>query len=182
MATPVQMTDPRLRARLADGSLAGAWTLDPSRSAVHLRSRSMWGLAPVKGSFGQLSGEAVISGTGEVSGTITVGSASIDTKIKKRDAHLRSADFFDSDAYPHLIFTAQQVTLTSAGATATGTLQVRDRARSLTFPVAVSASGEVIQLDAEVVIDRSGFGLTWNQLGMVSMKNTITIRAVFTRH
>jgi polyisoprenoid-binding protein YceI len=122
------------------------------------------------------------SATGEVSGTIAVGSASIDTKIKKRDAHLRSADFFDSDTYPHVIFTAQRVTLTSDGATATGTLRVRDRTQLLTFPVAVSVSGdEVIQLDGEVVIDRSGFGLTWNQMGAASMKNTITIRAVFTR-
>ena len=122
MATAAQMTDPRLRARLADGSLAGLWTLDPSRSAVALRTRSVWGRVPVKGSFGELSGEARISATGEVSGTIAVGSASIDTKIKKRDAHLRSADFFDSDTYPHVIFTAQRVTLTSDGATAGLTL------------------------------------------------------------
>ncbi len=137
----------------------------------------------MKGTFGEISGEAVISAAGEVSGTIRVGSASVDTKIKKRDAHLRSADFFDSDSHPHIIFTAQQVTLTSEGATVTGTLQVRDRTQPLTFPVAVSVSGdETIQLDAEVVIDRSGFGLTWNQLGALSMKNTLTIHAVFARH
>ena len=181
MASSPQMTDPRLRARLADGSLAGAWTLDPSRSAVALRSRSMWGLAPVKGSFGELSGEAVISASGEVSGTITVGSASIDTKISKRDAHLRSAEFFDSDAHPHIIFTVEHLTLTSQGSTVTGTLQVRDRTRPLTFPVSV-AGDDTVQLDAEVVIDRSDFGLTWNQMGMASMKNSLTIRAVFTRH
>ena len=183
MASAAQMTDPELRARLADGSLAGAWTLDPSRSAVALRSRSMWGLAPVKGSFGELSGEAVISAAGQVSGTITVSSASINTTISKRDAHLRSAEFFDSDAHPHIIFTVQRLTLTSQGATVTGTLQVRDRTQPLTFPVAVSAAGdETVQLDAQVVIDRSDFGLTWNQMGMASMKNSLTIRAVFTRH
>jgi polyisoprenoid-binding protein YceI len=64
-----------------------------------------------------------------------------------------------------------------------GTLQVRDRTLPLTFPVAVSVSGdETVQLDAEVGIDRSDFGLTWNQMGASSMKNTITMRAVFTRH
>ncbi len=36
-------------------------------------------------------------------------------------------------------------------------------------------------LDATVQVDRSEFGLTWNQLGMTSMKNTITIHAVFTK-
>jgi hypothetical protein len=38
-----------------------------------------------------------------------------------------------------------------------------------------------VALDATVHVDRSEFGLTWNQMGMASMKNTITIHAVFTR-
>ena len=64
-----------------------------------------------------------------------------------------------------------------------GTLQVRDSTLPLTFPAAVSVSGdEMVQLDAEIDIDRSDFGLTWNQMGMTSMKNTLTIQAVFTRH
>jgi polyisoprenoid-binding protein YceI len=181
VTSPARLTDPRLRTRLADGSLAGVWTLDPSRSTAALRSKSIWGLVPVKGSFGQLSGEGAVSETGEVSGEIRVGSASIDTKVKKRDVHLRSADFFDSDNHPHIIFKAQRLTLTGEGATVTGTLQVRDRTLPLTLPVAVSLSGdEAVQLDAEVGIDRSDFGLTWNQMG-TSMKNTLTIRAVFTR-
>ncbi len=182
MASPARLTDPRLLTRLADGSLAGLWTLDPSRSTAALRSRSIWGLVPVKGSFGQLSGEGAVSETGEVSGEIRVGSASIDTKVKKRDTHLRSADFFDSDNHPHIIFKAQRLALTGEGATVTGTLQVRDRTLPLTFPVAISLAGdEAVQLDAEVGIDRSDFGLTWSQMG-TSMKNTLTIRAVFTQH
>jgi polyisoprenoid-binding protein YceI len=177
------MTEPTLRARLADGSLAGVWMLDRSRSTVGLQTRSMWGLAPVKGTFGELSGEGVVSPTGEASATITVGAASIDTKIKKRDVHLRSADFFDTDNHPHIIFTARRLTLTAEGVTVAGTLQVRDRTRPLTFPATVSASrNDTVQLDAEVSIDRSDFGLTWSPMRMASMKNTITIHAVFTRH
>ena len=183
MAQHAPMTGETLRARLAGGSLAGTWVLDPARSTVTLRSKSMWGLAPVKGSFGKVSGEAAVSAAGEASGTISVGSASIDTKMKKRAAHLRSADFFDSDVHPDIVFTARRVTLTSEGATVTGTLRVRDRDLPLTFPVAISTPGDdAVTLDAEVVIDRSDFGLTWNQMGMASMKNTLTVHAVFTRH
>jgi polyisoprenoid-binding protein YceI len=182
VAEPGHLTDKRLPARLADGSLAGEWTMDPARSTVRLRSKSMWGLAPVKGIFGQVSGEAVVSADGDVSGTLAVHSASIDSKMKKRDEHLRSAELFDSAAYPHITFKAEQLTLTSDGGTVTGTLQVRDRTRPLTFPVTVTASDDgTARIDAEVVIDRSDFGLTWNQLGMASMKNAITINAVFTR-
>jgi polyisoprenoid-binding protein YceI len=155
-----QMTAPGLRARLADGSLAGLWALDPARCTVALRSRSMWGLASVKGSFGEVSGEAAVSAAGEVSGTIRIGSASVDTKISRRDAHLRSAEFFDSDTYPHIIFTAQRVTLTSEAATVTGTLQVRDRTRPLTFPVTVPApGGQTVQLGLRPHLEPDGHGV-----------------------
>jgi polyisoprenoid-binding protein YceI len=177
-----QLTDQGLRARLADGSLAGPWTLDPARSTVHLRSKTMWGLVPVKGAFGQVSGEGVVAADGDVSGTLTVASASIDTRVKKRDEHLRSADLFDSATYPHFTFTAERLTLTSDAATVAGTLQVRDRTRPLTFPATVTESADgTVQINAQVAIDRSDFGLTWNQLGMASMKNTLTISAAFTR-
>jgi polyisoprenoid-binding protein YceI len=182
VAADARTTDPALRERLADGSLAGEWSLDPSRSSVALRARAIWGIVPVKGTFGEVSGEAVISAAGEISGTIRVSSASIDTKVRKRDAHLRSADFFESDAYPDIVFTVRQVQLASEGATVTGTLQVRDAARPLSFPAAISAAGDdAVQLDAEVGVDRSDFGLTWKKNGATSMTNTLTVRAVFTR-
>jgi polyisoprenoid-binding protein YceI len=182
MTQSAHLTDQRLRARLADGSLAGPWALDPARSTVHLRSKSMWGLLPVKGVFRQVSGEGLVAADGDVSGTLTVTSASIDSKLKKRDEHLRSAELFDSAAYPHVTFTAERLTLTSDRATVAGTLQVRDRTRPLTFPATVTESDDgTVQINAQVAIDRSDFGLTWNQLGMASMKNTLTISVVFTR-
>ena len=51
---------------------------------------------------------------------------------------------------------------------------------SVTFQAKVSVlgSGEV-RLDTEVQVNRADFGLTWNQMGMASMKNTITVHAVF---
>ena len=42
------------------------------------------------------------------------------------------------------------------------------------------SDGEVA-LDADVQVNRADFGLTWNQLGMASMNNTITVHAVFTK-
>jgi polyisoprenoid-binding protein YceI len=182
MATTRQETDPRLPAKLADGSLAGVWKLEPSQSSVSLRSRSMWGLLPVKGAFGRVSGDGVVSPRGHATGTISVATASVDTKNNKRDTHLRSADFFDSENYPYIVFTVGAMTLTDGGVTIAGTLRVRDSTQALDLPARVFApSDDVVHLDAEVVIDRSDFGLTWNQIGMASMKNTIAIHAVFTR-
>src|SRR5260221_8242441 len=91
MAPSGQMTAPALQTLLRDATLAGNWTLNPSKSTIGLRSRSMWGLAPVKGVFREVTGTGAVSPAGEVTGTITAGSASIDTKNSKRDAHLRSS-------------------------------------------------------------------------------------------
>ena len=48
MAPSGQMNASALQALLADAALTGTWTLDTSKSTVGLRSKSMWGLAPVK--------------------------------------------------------------------------------------------------------------------------------------
>jgi hypothetical protein len=59
---------------------------------------------------------------------------------------------------------------------------VSRRGRPLSFGAAASVQdGGEIWLDAEVPINRADFGLTWNLLGLVSMNNTLTIHAVFTR-
>ncbi len=182
MAPTGQVSASALQAMLKDAALAGSWTLDSSRSAVGLRSKSMWGLAPVKGRFGEVAGTGTVSPDGQVSGTITVAAASINTKMAKRDTHLRSADFFDSEKYPHIIVRADRITPASQGITVTGALTVRDRTQPLTFDATVSAvDGDEVQLDAEIQVNRADFGLTWNQLGMASMHNTITVHAVFTR-
>src|ERR1700743_2531230 len=101
---------PAARELLRDGKLAGSWTLDAGRSEIGLKSKSMWGLVPVKGVFREVAGTGTVSASGEVTGTVTVAAASIDTKNKKRDDHLRSADFFDVGNTPAITFVAEQVT------------------------------------------------------------------------
>jgi polyisoprenoid-binding protein YceI len=176
-----QMTAPALQALLKDGALTGEWVLDPRKSSIRLKSRSM-GLIPVNGVFREVSGNGTVSPDGEASGTVTVAAASIDTNNTRRDTHLRSADFFDSGNNPDITFTADGIRPSGQGVAVTGALTVRDRTRSLSFDAAASVQGDgEIWLDAEVYIDRADFGLTWNLLGMVSMNNTLTIHAVFTR-
>jgi polyisoprenoid-binding protein YceI len=177
-----QMTAPALQALLADGTLAGDWVLDPRRSSVRLASRSMGGLVRVNGVFREVSGIGTVAADGEVSGTVTVAAASIDTRNARRDAHLRSADFFDSGSVQDIVFTADGIRPAGQGAAVTGALTVRGRTRPMSFEAAVSAeSDEEIRLDAEVVVNRVDFGLTWNLLGTVAVNNTLIIRAVFTR-
>ena len=182
MAPSGSSAAPALDESLRDGRLAGDWTLDPSRSEVRLRSKSMWGLAPVKGVFGQVSGSGTISPAGDVNGTITVAAGSVDTKNKKRDEHLRSADFFDSGNHAHITFRVDRISPSSRGVTVVGALTVRDRTRPLSFDATLSTPGtDEVRLDAEVQVDRSDYGLTWSPMRMASMRNTITLHLVFTR-
>jgi polyisoprenoid-binding protein YceI len=174
-------TGPQLQALLQDAALAGDWVLDASRSSIGLRSKSMWGLVSVKGAFREFSGKGTVSPQGEARGTITVASASVDTKNGKRDKHLRSDDFFSSDTHRDITFTVDGVKPSGEGVTVSGTLQVRDRTKPLSFDATAAASGEgEVVFDAQVPVNRSDFGLTWSQMG-TSMHNTITVHAVFTR-
>lgn len=182
MTTPQNQSTATLQAQLASGELSGNWTLDPARSTATLRSKSLWGLVSVKGVFRDLEGTGTVSPTGEVTGQIAVATGTLDTKNAKRDTHLRSDDFFLSEKYPAITFSLEKAALAGEGATVSGTLTVRDRSRPISFPVTAALSGDgAAALDATIQVDRSDFGLTWNQLGMASMKNAVTIHAVFAR-
>jgi polyisoprenoid-binding protein YceI len=184
MTSPGQVTAPAVQALLDDQALAGSWVLDGSASTIGLRSKSVWGLVPVKGAFSQVSGTGTVAADGTVTGTVTVAAESINTKNKKRDVHLRSADFFESDKYSEIVFTVTGIAPSGAGAgvTVSGELTVRDQTRPVSFAAAVSAADATgVTLDAEVPFDRSDYGLTWNQLGMSSMHSTLAVHAVFSR-
>jgi polyisoprenoid-binding protein YceI len=182
MATSEQTSAPALRQLLNNAALAGEWILDTSRSTVSLKNRSMGGLVRVHGIFRRVTGNGTVSPAGEVSGVLMVGAASVDTKNARRDTHLRSADFFDSDNYPAITFTADGIRPSGRGVTVTGALSVRDRRQPLSFDAAAAVRGDgEVWLDAEVNINRADLGLTWNLLGLVSMNNTLTVHLVFTR-
>jgi polyisoprenoid-binding protein YceI len=181
MASSGQLTSSALRTLLQDGKLAGSWALDAARSEVRLKSRSVWGLTPVKGVFRQVTGNGTVSAAGDVTGTITVAARSVDTKNKKRDEHLRSADFFDVANHPDITFTLDGIRPDNGGVRVTGSLTVRGRTRPVSFGAKVSSADGEVTLDGQVQVNRADFGLTWNQMGTASMHNTITVHAVFTR-
>jgi polyisoprenoid-binding protein YceI len=162
-------------------TLAGSWALDPGRSSVKLTTKSL-GLVRVSGEFRELTGTGTIEPDGTVRGTLTLATASFDTRNAKRDAHLRSAELFDSDQYPDLTFTIGSARLAGPEqAELNGALTIRGVTRPLSFGAAVTIRGDgEIVLDAQVRVNRADFGLTWNVLGMASMMNTITVHALFT--
>jgi polyisoprenoid-binding protein YceI len=178
-ASPTQTATPALQALLSDGTLAGEWTLDPRTSSIRLKTKVM-GLIPVNGVFGQVAGAGTVDPDGQVSGTVTVSTASIDTRNDRRDTHLRSADFFDSGNHPDITFTADSIRPSGQGAVITGALTVCGQTRPLSVDAAVSVRDDgTVCLDARVRINRADFGLTWNAMGLASMNTTIIVHAIF---
>jgi polyisoprenoid-binding protein YceI len=171
-----------LRADLARGALNGRWTLVPSESSVWLRAKAMWGIVPVKGTFSELAGSAVVAAAGGVTGRLVVKSASINTNMKKRDEHLRSYDWFASDCFSDIVFDIDQVTPTTSGLTVEGRLTVRERTIRLEFPAVVADLGSgQMGIDAELHVDRSELGLSYRGKGATKMNNALIIHAVFAR-
>ncbi|WP_055490930.1 YceI family protein [Streptomyces sp. TP-A0356] len=161
----------------------GLWQLDPTASTVAVRHRTIWGLVTVKGSFTALSGRGEVKPDGTAEGTVTVGAASLDTKNAKRDQHLRSADFFDVDRHPEIIFVVGAAEA-RPGDTAqiTGQLTVRGISRPQAFTARIAqADADALTLEAEFTVDREQFGLVWNQMGMMRGLTTVNATLRLTR-
>lgn len=182
MTSTEHMTAPAVQALLDNATLAGHWTMDASASTVRLQTRHMWGLATIHGAFHETTGDGTVSSTGQVSGTVRVAASSVETGSPKRDCRLRSAEFFDVGKNPDIVFEISGVRPAGAGVDIGGNLTVRGITRPVTMPATVSVSGDnEVRLNGDLQVDRSEFGLTWNKLGMASMKNTISVHAVFTK-
>jgi polyisoprenoid-binding protein YceI len=81
------------------------WTIDPSHSEIGFKVRHLM-ITNVKGMFREYALKIETEGEDFVNPNIefTAKTASVDTGDDKRDAHLRSADFFDSEKYPEMKF------------------------------------------------------------------------------
>jgi len=161
----------------------GVWQLDAAASTVALRHKTMWGLVTVKGTFAAVGGQGEVQPDGSATGTLTLDAATLDTKNKKRDEHLRSADFFDTANHPEITFAVRSA---KAGAGDTvevsGQLTVRgiSRPQNLTARLA-GADADALTLDTEFTVDRAEFGLGWNQMGMIRGLTTVAATLRFVR-
>src|SRR4051812_42956035 len=88
---------------------AGTWNIDPSHSSVSFVVRHMM-VSKVRGHFGTFTGTITI-GENRLDSSVeaTVDTTSINTNDEKRDAHLRGADFFDTETFPTLTFRTSRV-------------------------------------------------------------------------
>lgn len=120
---------------------------------------------------------------GSARGSLTVDAASLDTRNAKRDDHLRSADFLDTDRHPEIVFVVSGAVPGEGSAVRVdGELTVLGNTRPLSFTARLTeATADAATLTAEVAIDRTAFGMTWNRLGMMPGAAAMAVTVRFTR-
>ena len=148
------------------------WNIDTVHSAIHFSVRHMV-VSKTRGRFAKWSGQIEFDPEHpeKASVKVDIDPASIDTAEPQRDAHLRSADFFEVEKYPQASFRSTSVQELGEGRyEITGDLTVRGVTKSVVLDTVYEGTakdpwgGERSGFSAGVTINRSDFGLTWNKL------------------
>ncbi len=150
---------------------ADTWQIDPAHTSVEFTVRHMM-ISNVKGTFQKTTGTITTNGSDPASATIdaTIDASSVDTRVDRRDNHLKSPDFLDVAKYPTITFKSTKVEADGPGKfKVTGDLTLH----GVTKPVVleVESSGAPVKVmgglhagaSATTKIKRSDFGLTWNK-------------------
>jgi polyisoprenoid-binding protein YceI len=150
----------------ADRSL---WTIDPAHTLVEFSVRHMM-ISTVKGRFVGVQGTIVdVAGEPSLSSVeVTIDPATITTADDKRDAHLRSADFFDVETYPMITFKSTSISGSRDAFTVTGDLTIRDRTQPVTLEASYNGEAtspyghQIASFTASTRLSRKDWGLNWN--------------------
>jgi polyisoprenoid-binding protein YceI len=161
---------------------SGSWKLDPAHSTIEFRVKRMM-IETVKGRFREFEGGIAPGDQPVFSGVVKV--ASLDTLHEDRDAHLRSADFFDAEQHPEIAFESSDITFRDDRVFAVrGELTIKGVTRPITLAGEFRGSGlapdgtERIVLGLSGRFERSDFGLTWNralEAGGLLVGNTVDV-------
>ena len=148
------------------------WKIDPIHTHVEFAVRHLM-ISTVKGRFTDVEGTVHLdeADPSKNRAEITIAAPSVDTRETQRDAHLRSGDFLESEAFPTITFRSSRIANQKAESfTLVGDLTIRGVTREVALDVTVEGrgkdpwGGERAGFSAKTRIKRSDFGLTWNQV------------------
>lgn len=145
-------------------------------------------IANVKGQFSKVSGALVLDESNLANSHVeaSIEAASIHTRDEQRDAHLKSADFFDVEKFPTLHFKSKSIGIVRDGELAVeGGLTIHGVTRKVRFdvegptpPTKDPWGNTRVGVSASTKINRKDFGLTWNatlETGGILVGDDVTI-------
>jgi polyisoprenoid-binding protein YceI len=157
-------------ATAAVGDVTGDYAVDVQHTRIGIRARHAM-VTTVRGSFSDFDGEAHLDAAEPAASTVwlRIRTASVDTGVADRDAHLRSPDFLDVETYPEIVFVSTDVEeLDDELYRVTGDLTIKDVTRRVSVDFALTGSAQDpwgqlrVGFEGALAIKRSDWGLTWN--------------------
>jgi len=162
------------------------YTIDPAHSSAQFSVRHMM-VATVRGQFTKLAGTVVYDPANPTAIKIqaTIDAASIDTGNEKRDAHLRSPDFFDTAKYPTITFQSKRAWKQGGALYVEGALAMHGVTRDVVLQID-GPTPEITDLGgnarrgatATAKLNRKDWGLTWNKVlesGGVAVSEEVSV-------
>jgi polyisoprenoid-binding protein YceI len=150
------------------GYVAGTWAIDPVHSEVSFVVRHMM-VSKVRGRFDKFEGTIVTAEDPLASSvTASVDLSSINTGQEQRDAHIRSADFFEVEKHPMMTFTSTGLRAHGDGYLLDGDLTIKRVTRPVTFNLEVNGfgpdayGGTRAGFSATTEINRHDYGVSFN--------------------
>jgi polyisoprenoid-binding protein YceI len=150
------------------GYVAGTWAIDPVHSEVSFTVRHMM-VSKVRGRFDTFEG-TIVTAANPLDSTVTasVDLSSINTGQEQRDAHIRSADFFEVEKHTHMTFASTGIRVDGGDFLLDGDLTLKGITRPVTFKLDVNGfgpdayGGTRVGFSATTEINRSDFGVNFN--------------------
>ncbi|HEY9267414.1 MAG TPA: YceI family protein [Mycobacterium sp.] len=142
----------------------GIWTIDPVHSSVGFSVRHLM-VSKVRGVFETFSGAITVADDGTPSVSAEIAVDSINTRNEQRDAHLKSADFFDTQNHPVATFASTAVRADGDHYVLDGHFTLRGITRPISLDLEFNGvnpgmgHGEVAGFEASVVLNRKDFGI-----------------------
>jgi polyisoprenoid-binding protein YceI len=179
------MTTGTLAATDISGYTAGTWTIDPVHSEVGFTVRHMM-VSKVRGKFTGFSGE-IVTGADPLDSSVTadIELGSITTGNEQRDAHMRSADFFEVDKHPVMSYRSTGVRKQGSDYVLDGQLTLKGVTRDVPLTLELNGfgpdayGGTRAGFSATAEISRGDFGVNWNAAiegGGVVVGDKVTIQ------
>ena len=119
------------------GYVAGTWAIDPVHSEVSFVVKHMM-ISKVRGRFDKFEG-TIVTGADPLDSTVTasVDLSTISTGQEQRDAHIRSADFFEVEKFPTMDFASTGLKAGEEGFVLEGDLTIKGVTKAVAFNLEV---------------------------------------------
>ncbi len=156
---------------LNGSAFAETYAIDPVHSSIGFKVKHLF--SKVTGRFAEVTGDINVDPNQPENSSVnaTIEAKSIDTQNAKRDAHLKTGDFFDVEKFPAITFKSKQVKkIDDKTADVIGDLTIHGVTKEVPLRVTFLGKGpgmagkEITGWEAKTTINRKDFGLTWGKM------------------